>query len=76
MADPVTDTAVLPVDEIVPQQNWSLYQNLALGTTTIHDPSSQASEIFTAAELQRIFPLEGSNAFSLSPEANQTCRPS
>src|SRR6187200_182048 len=25
-------------DELVPQQNWSLHQNLALGTTTIHDP--------------------------------------
>jgi imidazolonepropionase-like amidohydrolase/Tol biopolymer transport system component len=38
---------------IVPQQNWSLIQALALGTTTIHDPSAQASEIFAAAELQR-----------------------
>ena len=29
--------------ELVPQQNWSLIQNLALGTTTIHDPSSDTA---------------------------------
>ena len=39
--------------DLVPQQNWSLVQNLAMGTTTIHDPSSQASMIFAAAERQR-----------------------
>ena len=38
---------------LVPQQNWSTQANLALGTTTIHDPSNQASEIFAAAEMQR-----------------------
>jgi len=37
----------------VPQQNWSTMANLALGTTTIHDPSNRASEVFSAAELQR-----------------------
>ena len=31
--------------DLVPQQNWSLVQNLAMGTTTIHDPSSRASMI-------------------------------
>ena len=41
------------VDGLVPQQNWSAQANLALGTTTIHDPSSRASEIFAAAEMQR-----------------------
>jgi imidazolonepropionase-like amidohydrolase len=40
-------------DELVPQQNWSMLQNLALGTTTIHNPSSRAAEIFAAAEMQR-----------------------
>ena len=34
-------------DEVVPQQNWSEVVNLALGTTTKHDPSARASEIFT-----------------------------
>ncbi|MFL0414888.1 amidohydrolase family protein [uncultured Sphingomonas sp.] len=40
-------------DELVPQRNWSMMQNLALGTTTIHDPSNRSSEIFTASEYQR-----------------------
>lgn len=51
-------------DEIVPQQNWSLHQNLALGTTTIHDPSSQASEIFVAQEMQRAGLILGPRIFS------------
>ncbi|MEP3225885.1 MAG: amidohydrolase family protein [Parasphingorhabdus sp.] len=51
-------------DELVPQQNWSLIQNLALGTTTIHDPSSRASEIFVAAEMQRAGQLVGPRIFS------------
>jgi imidazolonepropionase-like amidohydrolase len=38
---------------LTPQQNWSAMANLALGTTTIHDPSNSASEIFAAAEMQR-----------------------
>lgn len=37
----------------VPQQNWSTQANLALGTTTIHDPSNSAAEVFAAAEMQR-----------------------
>jgi imidazolonepropionase-like amidohydrolase/Tol biopolymer transport system component len=40
-------------DEIVPQANWSMIQNLALGTTTLHDPSNRSSEIFAAKEMQR-----------------------
>ena len=40
-------------DELVPQQNWSAMANLALGTTTVHDPSSRSAEIFPAAEMQR-----------------------
>jgi len=38
---------------LVPQQNWSTMANLALGTTTIHDPSNSAVEVFAAAEMQR-----------------------
>lgn len=37
-------------DLIVPQQNWSTLAHLALGVTTIHDPSSRASLVFPAAE--------------------------
>lgn len=51
-------------DELVPEQNWSLLQNLALGTTTIHDPSSRASEIFVAAEMQRAGLLIGPRIYS------------
>lgn len=39
--------------EIIPQQNWSMYSNLAFGVTTIHDPSNDTTEIFSAAELQK-----------------------
>ncbi|WP_315761855.1 amidohydrolase family protein [Sphingomonas sp. Y38-1Y] len=51
-------------DEVVPQQNWSLLQNLAMGTTTIHDPSSSASEIFVASEMQRAGLLTGPRIYS------------
>ena len=40
-------------DELIPQQNWEAVATLALGVTTIFDPSSRASEIFAAGELQR-----------------------
>lgn len=39
--------------EIIPQQNWSQYSNLAFGVTTIHDPSNDTTEIFSAAEMQK-----------------------
>ena len=37
----------------IPQQNWVNYATLALGVTTIFDPSNDATEIFAAAEMQR-----------------------
>jgi imidazolonepropionase-like amidohydrolase/Tol biopolymer transport system component len=40
-------------DGLVPQQNWSEIVNLAMGTTTRHDPSASSAEIFYASELQR-----------------------
>ena len=40
-------------NELIPQSNWSMIQNLALGTTTIHDPSNRSGEIFAAKEMQR-----------------------
>ena len=52
------------VGDLVPQQNWAAMQNLALGTTTIHDPSSQASAIFAAAERQRAGMLLAPRIFS------------
>lgn len=41
------------VDGLVPQQNWETVATLALGVTTIFDPSSSAELIFPAAEMQR-----------------------
>ena len=40
-------------DEIIPQQSWINYAALAFGVTTLHDPSNNSSEIFTAAEILR-----------------------
>ncbi|MDF1768608.1 amidohydrolase family protein [Maricaulis sp.] len=39
--------------DIIPEQNWAVIAHLALGVTTIHDPSNRASQIFTAGEYQR-----------------------
>jgi imidazolonepropionase-like amidohydrolase/Tol biopolymer transport system component len=38
---------------IIPEQNWVTYATLALGVTTVHDPSNDATEVFAAAEMQR-----------------------
>lgn len=51
-------------DDLVPQQNWSLLLNLAMGTTTIHDPSARAAEIFVASEMQRAGKILGPRIFS------------
>jgi imidazolonepropionase-like amidohydrolase/Tol biopolymer transport system component len=52
------------VNDIVPQQNWSALAHLALGVTTVHDPSNQASEIFAAAEYQRVGKILAPRIFS------------
>ncbi|PTS81599.1 amidohydrolase, partial [Sphingomonas sp. HMWF008] len=51
-------------DDLIPQQNWSAMLNLAMGTTTIHDPSSSASEIFVASEMQRAGKIIAPRTFS------------
>jgi imidazolonepropionase-like amidohydrolase len=51
-------------DDIVPQQNWSALAHLALGVTTVFDPSSTASEIFVAEEMQRAGLIQGPRIFS------------
>ncbi len=38
---------------MIPQQNWQNYATLALGVTTVFDPSNEATSIFAAAEMQR-----------------------
>ena len=50
-------------NELVPQQNWNLTQILALGTTTIHDPSSD-TPFFVAEDLQRTGQLLAPRMFS------------
>lgn len=40
-------------NQIIPRQNWAMYSNVAFGVTTIHDPSNDTQEIFSAAEMQR-----------------------
>jgi imidazolonepropionase-like amidohydrolase len=39
--------------DITPNQNWSAIGHLALGVTTIFDPSTRANAFFPAAEMQR-----------------------
>jgi imidazolonepropionase-like amidohydrolase/Tol biopolymer transport system component len=51
-------------DDIVPQQNWHTQAHLALGVTTVFDPSSTASEIFVASEMQRIGMIIAPRIFS------------
>ena len=51
-------------DEIVPQQNWVHYAGLGYGVTTIHDPSNDTSEIFSAAELQKAGMIVAPRIFS------------
>ncbi|NJL26529.1 MAG: amidohydrolase family protein [Thermoanaerobaculia bacterium] len=50
--------------EITPQQNWLRLADLAFGVTTIHDPSNDSSEIFSAAELQRAGKILSPRVFS------------
>lgn len=50
--------------EITPQQNWLRLADLSFGVTTLHDPSNDSSEIFSAAELQRIGKLLSPRVFS------------
>ncbi|MDH3947086.1 MAG: amidohydrolase family protein, partial [Chromatiales bacterium] len=51
-------------DEIIPQQNWVNYATLAFGVTTIHDPSNDSSEIFTAKEMARAGLITAPRIFS------------
>ena len=52
------------LNDLIPQQNWRLVQDLALGITTIHDPSNQARHIFASAERQRAGKLLAPRIFS------------
>ena len=51
-------------DEITPEQNWTNFSSLAFGVTTIHDPSNDTSEIFSASELAKAGQIVGPRIFS------------
>jgi len=51
-------------NQIIPRQNWGMYANLAFGVTTIHDPSNNTAEIFSAAEMQRAGMIVAPRIFS------------
>ena len=51
-------------DELIPEQNWKAIATLALGVTTVFDPSSNASEIFAAGEMQRAGKLLAPRTYS------------
>ncbi len=51
-------------NEIIPQQNWANYSSLGFGVTTIHDPSNDSSEIFSASEMQRAGKVVGPRIYS------------
>ena len=51
-------------DRFIPQQNWQAYATLALGVTTVHDPSNDATEVFAAAEMQRTGQILAPRIFS------------
>lgn len=52
------------VQQITPQQNWQNYAGLTFGVTSIHDPSNDTREIFSASELQRSGQIVGPRIFS------------
>lgn len=50
--------------EIIPEQNWQSYANLAFGVTSIHDPSNDTTEIFAAIEMQKAGLIAAPRTFS------------
>lgn len=48
----------------IPEQNWESHALLALGVTTIHDPSNNPAHIFAAAEYQRAGRILAPRTFS------------
>lgn len=51
-------------NEVIPQQNWNLLAHFALGVTTLHNPSSQATTVFAAAEYQQAGEILGPRIYS------------
>ncbi|HYI10088.1 MAG TPA: amidohydrolase family protein [Thermoanaerobaculia bacterium] len=51
-------------DQIIPQQSWINYASLAFGVTTIHDPSNDTAEIFSASEMAKAGRIVAPRIFS------------
>ncbi len=51
-------------DELIPEQSWVNYASLAFGVTTIHNPSSDTSEIFAHSQMARAGRVVGPRIFS------------
>ncbi|HYC57995.1 MAG TPA: amidohydrolase family protein [Thermoanaerobaculia bacterium] len=51
-------------DQMIPQQSWINYAALALGVTTLHDPSNDTAEIFSASELAKAGQIVAPRIFS------------
>jgi len=51
-------------DDITPEQSWVNYATLAFGVTTLHDPSNDTGEIFSASELARAGMIVAPRIFS------------
>jgi imidazolonepropionase-like amidohydrolase/Tol biopolymer transport system component len=51
-------------DDLQPQQNWVHYAGLGFGVTTLHDPSNDTGEIFSAAEMAKAGLINAPRIFS------------
>jgi imidazolonepropionase-like amidohydrolase/Tol biopolymer transport system component len=51
-------------DGLYPQQNWHSDASLAFGVTTVHDPSNDTNDVFSAAELARAGLMRAPRIFS------------
>ncbi len=51
-------------DGITPQQNWKSDASLAFGVTTVHDPSNDSADVYSAAELARAGLIRAPRIFS------------
>jgi len=49
---------------VIPQQNYNALAHLALGVTTLHNPSSRAAQVFAAAEYQQAGEILAPRIFS------------
>ncbi len=52
------------MNQIMPRQNWAMFSNVAFGVTTVHDPSNDTNEVFSASEMQRAGQIVAPRIFS------------